>query len=87
MGKLIDADEIIAALTVDPYDCIGCPEPEFMQDIVNLLREAQAEDAEIVIRCKECKYWQKEHLCNHWSRYGTIETGAYDYCSNGRKKC
>ena len=44
------------------------------------------EDVEIVVRCKDCKHWLNGHLCKHWSRHGTIETGAYDYCSYGREK-
>ena len=39
-GKLVDADEIIASLSVDPYECTGCPEPEFLQDMISVLAEA-----------------------------------------------
>ena len=38
------------------------------------------------IYCKDCKHWLNGHLCNHWSKFGTVETGAFDYCSGGRRK-
>lgn len=39
-GKLIDADALIRDLSVDPYECPGCPEPEFLQDLINVLESA-----------------------------------------------
>lgn len=61
MGKLIDADALIHGLRVDPAECPGCPEPEFLDDIISLLEEAPAVDAVPVVRgrwsgdfCSKC---------------------------------
>ena len=43
-------------------------------------------DAVQVVRCKDCKHWQNEHLCLAWSRHGTIETMPEQYCSYGERK-
>ena len=39
-GRLIDADALLDALEVDPIECPGCPEPEFLPEIRALLEEA-----------------------------------------------
>lgn len=39
-----------------------------------------------IVRCGECKMWMSEHLCQWWSRYGTVETDADDFCSYGERK-
>ena len=38
-----------------------------------------------IVRCGECKMWINEHLCQWWSRYGTVETDADDFCSYGSR--
>ena len=38
--KLIDVDELIESLTVDQLDCPGCPEPEFLPELIEILKEA-----------------------------------------------
>ena len=52
------------------------------EDIVN----APIIDAVPVVRCGDCKRWKNDHLCESWSRYGTIETRADQFCSYGEKK-
>ena len=39
-----------------------------------------------LVRCGECKMWMSEHLCQWWSRYGTVETDADDFCSYGERE-
>ena len=39
-----------------------------------------------IVRCEECKMWMSEHLCQWWSRYGTVETDADDFCSYGERE-
>ena len=39
-----------------------------------------------IVRCKECKHWQNNHLCKKWSIYGTIETLEDGYCYVGDRK-
>lgn len=36
-----------------------------------------------LVRCAECRHWRNEHICMAWSRYGTIETKADQFCSYG----
>ena len=38
-----------------------------------------------IVHCGECKMWMSEHLCQWWSRYGTVETDADDFCSYGER--
>lgn len=39
-----------------------------------------------IVRCGECKMWMSEQLCQWWSRYGTVETDADDFCSYGERE-
>lgn len=39
-----------------------------------------------IARCEYCKHWQNEHICQYYSRFGTIETTYDDYCSKGKRK-
>ena len=35
--RLIDVDALIDSITINPEECPGCPEPEWIEDFVNLL--------------------------------------------------
>ena len=39
-----------------------------------------------VINCKDYINFLNNHLCLHWSKYGTIETKPDDFCSYGERK-
>lgn len=39
-GRLIDADALIKSLMVDPVECPGCPEPEYLEEFIELLKNA-----------------------------------------------
>ena len=39
-GRLIDADELIKSLTPDPILECGCPEPEYLGELIELLNNA-----------------------------------------------
>ena len=39
-GRLIDADALLASLEVDPIECPGCPEPEYLAEFRELLESA-----------------------------------------------
>ena len=43
--RLIDADALVDALSVDPIGCAGCPEPEFMGELIDILDTAPTVDA------------------------------------------
>lgn len=53
MSKFIDADALIERLSVDPVSCPGCPEPEFLPELIEILKQAQA--ADVVPR-----YWEDD---------------------------
>lgn len=38
-----------------------------------------------VVMCKDCKHYQNEHICQYFSRFGTIETPLYGYCCFGER--
>ena len=37
MGRLIDADALIESLLINPEECPGCPEPEWIEEFVNII--------------------------------------------------
>ena len=46
-----------------------------------------------IVRCKDCKWWNgnpetmhNNHLCRNWSKFGSINTSADDFCSCGERK-
>lgn len=84
--RLLDADALIAALEVDPIECPGCPEPEFLPEIIELLREAPTIDAVTVRHGRwideTFKPWGLVHhpyrcsLCGEHAEYDSM------YCPN-----
>lgn len=38
--RLIDADALIESLSVDPIGCMGCPEPEWIDELIDILETA-----------------------------------------------
>lgn len=76
MIKIIETNKIINDLYKDRNISLD-----------NVLRICELLEAspEAIVRCKDCMYWLNNHLCEHWSRFGTIETSAYAFCSYGRE--
>ena len=37
--KWINASELIRSLSVDPYECPGCPEPDFLPELIAMVDE------------------------------------------------
>ena len=54
---------------------------EFDQ-VLMMLPSAEPE----IIHCKDCIHWINKHLCEIWSRYGTIETKPDFYCGFGVRR-
>ena len=85
MGKLIDADALIHGLRVDPAECPGCPEPEFLDDIISLLEEAPPVDAVPVRHGRwvmmegELAFWDE---CSECGKKILHRTPYYDFCPN-----
>ena len=68
-------------------DDICIPSDENDWEELVAFADAIAEQEPIdIVRCGKCKYWMNEHLCQWWSRYGTIETDADDFCSYGERE-
>ena len=96
-GRLIDADALLDALEVDPIECPGCPEPEFLPEIRALLEEAPPVDAVEVVRCRDCRYWKKDHVLDWYTLLEGHMVCTYaiahsfvrhpeDFCSKGERK-
>ena len=90
MGKLIDADALIEALSINPEMCPGCPEPEWLQELSDLFDTTE----ESVVRCKDCYYldttWvsrkgevEEVGICRWW---GSTANDPNGYCSYGRRR-
>ena len=68
-------------------DDICIPSDENDWEELVAFADAIAEQESIdIVRCGECKMWINEHLCQWWSRYGTVETDADDFCSYGERE-
>lgn len=54
--KLIDTDKLIEELTVDPVECPGCPEPEWLGELIQILEEEPSVgcDSGGVYECFHC---------------------------------
>lgn len=57
MVRLIDADALIKSLTINPTECMGCPEPEWINEFIQVLNTAPS----VLINCIQCKnYYETE---------------------------
>ena len=81
MARYIDADALIAE-----YDRVHIGAPGGAR---KLMVDAPTADVVEVVRCKDCKYWEKgkdyEPYCNHFGNMMT-DTKADDFCSYGERK-
>ena len=70
---------------------------EALQREDNLLKSLETNepiyDMVDVVRCKDCRWWNgsqetmhNNHLCRNWSKFGSIDTSADDFCSCGERK-
>lgn len=39
-----------------------------------------------IVRCKDCKHWINDHLCESLSRFGSFETKADFYCGYSERR-
>ena len=93
-SKYVDAGALIANLSVDPNENPGCPEPEYLPELIELLRQAPAEDVVRPVRCRECRHWDQQlwegddsrrldrGKCKMW---GYVKNGNW-YCGDARRK-
>lgn len=77
--RLIDADTLEKQFGVSDADLLALDE----------IRRAPTVDAEVVVRCKDCKWDRPDTLLDkHWcSRLlGSMEVRENDFCSYGERK-
>lgn len=86
MGKLIDADALIRSLMVDPVECPGCPEPEFLSDLIEVFKTAPTVDAVPVVRCKDCRWRDDQSGSTAWMPCRALITPNDFYCPRGERK-
>ena len=71
-----------AAIDVASHECYELR--GVFERIEKGLKELPSTQPEL-IRCKDCRQWYNSHLCRQWSKFGTIETDADDFCSYGER--
>lgn len=59
---------------------------DWVEQIVNRLRNDPDAEWVEVTRCKDCEHWKNEHLCESLSRFGSFETKADFYCGYAERK-
>lgn len=55
---------------------------ESAKDGVHITAEWQGE----LVRCKDCRFYSNDHLCQQLSRFGSIEPLADFYCAFGKRR-
>lgn len=82
--RLIDADDAKRTYTAGLFDT-----EEDFERVNDIFDYAPTVDAEVVVRCKDCKWDRPDTLLDkHWcSRLlGCMEVRADDFCSYGERK-
>lgn len=87
MARLIDADVLLNTLERYVNPMPGKRGDGYLSGLATAMDEVEAAptvDAEEVVRCKDCKYWENgkdyEPYCNHFGNMMT-DTQADDFCS------
>ena len=86
--KLIDADKMKEVFEISGFcgNCkrrgiFGCLEDIRVADVCICIHEAPTIDAVPVVRCKDCKYWEKPYGWNGWCDEHGIPAEEDDFCS------
>lgn len=85
VSRLIDADNL--DFTFDRR-CFSEGDTQYVRgadDAIGVVNNAPTIDAVPVVRCRECKYWLGEHVCDLDCNHET-HTGPDDFCSRGQRK-
>ena len=79
--KLIDADALIESLAVDQNECPGCPEPEWIDELIRVLNAAPTVDAILPAGTYQCFHcgsqsviWDNDHMFDElgYDGYGMV---------------
>lgn len=89
MSRYFNADKLIKELSPDPIAEMGCPEPEWLGELIDVLDSVSEEDVVEVVRCNECKY--STHFLGQsigWCICDTFncEVKCGDFCSYGERR-
>lgn len=70
---------------MDIAQCEKCAEDH--QQLAKWLRELkERREQPEIIRCKDCKHWINDHLCESLSKFGSFETKADFYCGYAERR-
>ena len=81
--RLIDADELKVYHGINVGANYGGLRAIVFKRDIDI---AQTIDAVPVVRCKDCIWFQNNHVCRLVSMFGTIERDPEDYCSRGERR-
>lgn len=77
---------IINAMSISIAQSKFYPSKAELDELCDIAIQALSADAVEVVLCKDCKHYLNEHICMYFSRFGTIETSSYAYCSYGERR-
>lgn len=94
MGRLIDADELVAKLEADAEEMEEPIAKMFTYAAVNDVKNAPTVDAVPVVRCRDCRYYEPDFGCPwggcnhpHWStRTLGFEVSEDGYCHRAERR-
>lgn len=80
--RLIGADKLVDMLYDNEF-AVLCP----LDEVTGVVDACPTVDAEVVVRCKDCKYRTEFGNCGHLRHHGILPTAyPYDFCSYGERK-
>lgn len=85
--RLIDADALMESLTIDPIGCMRCPEPEWLEELSDILDTAPTIETQVV-HCRDCKYASRciSEVVFSSHRGGNTYFRTVDWCSLGERE-
>lgn len=84
MGRLIDADEFIKFIEETTEDKDWLVNRYNADWICSFIENAPTFDAVEIVRCKDCKWFDRTECCN--CKYMNDFVGENDYCSFAERK-
>lgn len=78
--RFIDADALHDSINKETY------RHTYIEQIHSIIDNAPTVDAEPAVHCKDCKWYNNQHLCIQLSRFGSIEPLADFYCAFGERR-
>ena len=86
--SLINREALLSFEKMDADLCATCGEHHTAEDVIMMIKTAPTVDAVPVVRCRECKWYEKSvGLCNWCSSDITRNfRDEDDFCSYGERK-